>query len=200
MARLPFPENTITGHYGTTSDYRKAHGMQPHSGTDFAPAGSRNGKTVIPAVGSGTIKIVRWSSVLGWNIVQTVWDVKKKKAAYVGYSHLKCNTHGINCKGGHDASEALSLKVGDKVKEGDPIGLMGTTGSASSGVHLHLTISWQEKGIYGVTTDKFDFIEWIKTQAPAPKQTNKKTEAVVLPKVTEAKVIYACPHCKKELK
>lgn len=194
MARLPFPENTITGHYGTISEYRKARGMQPHSGTDFAPAGSNKGKTVIPAVGNGTIKLVRWSNVLGWNVVQTIWDIKKRKAAYVGYSHLKCNKHGINCKGGHDASEAISLKPGDKISEGDAIGVVGNTGSASSGCHLHLTIGWTERAIYGVTSDKFNYIEWLKTQTPKTKQTNKKTEAMVLPKVK------TCPICGQEIK
>ena len=191
MPRLPFPESTITGHYGTISEYRKKHGMQAHSGTDFAPAGSNKGKTIIPAVGKGTIVIAKWSSVLGWNIVQSVWDVKKKKAAYVGYSHLKCNKCGINCKGGHDAALALSLKVGDKINEGDAIGIIGNTGSASSGCHLHLTISWAERGIYGVTADKFDFLEWLKTQA---KQTNTKKEAVVLPAVK------TCKCCGQEIK
>lgn len=194
MPRLPFPESTITGVYGSMSDYRKKHGLQAHSGTDFAPKGSSKGKTPIPAVGSGTIKIAKWSSVLGWNVVQTVWDAKKRKAVFVGYSHLKCNTHGINCKGGHDVSLALSVKVGDKVNEGDTIGIMGTTGSASSGVHLHLTISWKEKGIYGVTSDKFDFVEWLKTQAPEKKQANTKKKTVVLPSVKK------CPTCGQEIK
>lgn len=192
MPRLPFPESTITGHYGTMSEYRKARGMQAHSGTDFAPKGSNKGKTPIPAVANGTIKIAKWSNVLGWNIVQTVWDVKKKKVAYVGYSHLSCNKHGANCKGGHDVSEALSLKVGDKIVEGDVIGICGNTGSASSAPHLHLTIGWTERAIYGVTSDKFDFIEWLKTQAP--KQADKKTEAVVLPKVK------TCKTCGQEIK
>lgn len=189
MPRLPFPESTITGHYGTMSEYRKAHGMQAHSGTDFAPKGSNKGKTPIPAVGNGTIKIAKWSNVLGWNIVQTVWDSKKKKTAFVGYSHLSCNKHGINCKGGHDASEALTLKVGDKVSEGDAIGVLGNTGSASSGCHLHLTIGWTERAIYGATSDKFDFIEWLKTQES--KQTKTK---VAVPTVKK------CPTCGQETK
>lgn len=200
MARLPFPENTITGVYGSMSAYRKQHGLQPHSGTDFAPAGSSKGTTPIPAVAAGTIKIAKWSNVLGWNVVQTVWDASKKKAFYVGYSHLKCNKCGINCKGGHDASLALNVKVGQKVKEGDTIAIMGNTGSASSGVHLHLTASWKETGIYGVTTDKFDYVEWFKAQA-APAAKTGAIEAGAKPATTSAtKVVYACPHCKKELK
>ena len=194
MARLPFPENTITGHYGTMSDFRRKNNMQAHSGTDFAPAGSNKGKTVIPAVASGTIQFIKFSKILGWVVVQRVWDVNKKKAAYVGYCHLKCNKHGINCSSDHDPKLAVSVAEGQKIAEGDAIAYLGNTGSASSGCHLHLTISWKERGVFGVTADKFDFLEWIKTQAPAPKQTNKKTEAVVLPKVK------TCKTCGQELK
>jgi murein DD-endopeptidase MepM/ murein hydrolase activator NlpD len=194
MAKLPFPENTITGVYGSMSDFRRKNKMQAHSGTDFAPTGSSKGKTAIPAVANGTVQFVKWSNILGWVLVQTVWDVKKKKAAYVGYCHLACKKHGINCKGGHDASEAITLKAGDKVAEGDAIGIIGNTGSASSGAHLHLTISWLERGVFGVTADKFDFVEWVKTQAPATKQANKKTETVVLPQVKK------CPTCGQDIK
>ena len=203
MARLPFPESTITGKYGTMSAYRRKHGLQPHSGTDFAPKGSNRGRTPIPAVGKGTVRLVQFSRVLGWVLVQTVWDSNKKKAAFVGYSHLSCKTHGINCKGGHDASSAIDLKVGAKVKEGDTIGIMGNSGSASSGVHLHLTISWKLKGVFGVTSDKFDFVEWVKTQQkPAVKGATKKAPAPAAAKSvkTQVRTVYACPHCKKELK
>lgn len=184
------------------SEFRRKNGLQPHSGTDFAPRGSNKGKTAIPAVGSGTVKVAQWSNVLGWVLVHTVWDVKKKKAVYIGYSHLSCKTHGINCKGGHDVSMALNLKIDDKIKEGDTIGIMGNTGSATSGVHLHLTGSWKVKGIFGVTSDKFDVVEWVETQeVPAAKGATKKAAPAVVKNVKpEVKTVYACPHCKKELK
>ena len=198
MPRLPFPESTITGDFGTMSAYRRKHGLQPHSGTDFAPAGSYKGKTAIPAVGNGTIRFIKYSRILGWVVVQTIWDKNKRKAKYVGYCHLSCNTHGINCSGGHDASLAISLKAGDKVKEGQTIAIMGNTGSATSGVHLHLTLSDKERGVFGVTADKECFVKWVKTQTSEAKQEDKKDKAVV--GSSESKIIYACPHCKKELK
>lgn len=182
MARLPFPESTITGVYGSMSDFRRKNKMQAHSGTDFAPPGSSKGKTAIPAVGAGTVMLVQFSKVLGWVLVQSVYDVKKKKTAYVGYCHLK---------------DEPKLKVGDKLKEGDSIGIMGTTGSASSGIHLHLTISWAVKGVFGMTADKFDFVEWLKTQeAPAAKGAVKTTPA----KPKAAAVKKTCPTCGQETK
>lgn len=182
MARLPFPANSITGVYGSMSDFRRKNKMQAHSGTDFAPAGSSKGKTAIPAVADGTVKLVQWSNVLGWVLVQSVYDVKKKKTAYVGYCHLK---------------EEPTLKVGAKLKEGDSIGIMGTTGSASSGIHLHLTISWAVKGVFGMTADKFDFVEWVKTQE-APATTGKVKTTAVKPKAVAAKK--TCPTCGQETK
>jgi murein DD-endopeptidase MepM/ murein hydrolase activator NlpD len=182
MARLPFPERDITAPYGEMSAYRKSHGMQPHSGTDFAPAGSNRGRTKIPSVGAGTIKLIQWSDVLGWVIVQTVWDIKQNKAIYIGYCHISCNNHGMNCKGPkvHGDHAPVNKKVGSKVKEGQTMAYIGNTGSASSGVHLHLTGSRTLKGVFGVTSAKFDIVEWVKTQevpkkAFKPEPPNQKT-------------------------
>lgn len=189
MARLPFPESTITGVYGSMSEFRRKNGMQAHSGTDFAPAGSNKKKTLIPFVGKGKITLIQWSNVLGWVVEHTVWDAKKKKAAYVGYSHLACAKHGVNCKGGHEASIAIpALEVEQEVQEGATVLEMGNTGSASSAKHLHLTISWKHKGVFGMTADKFDFVEWVKTQATAVKSAVKKTAKK------------ACPTCGQDIK
>lgn len=198
MARLPFPESTITGVYGSMSDFRRKNKMQAHSGTDFAPAGSNRGKTAIPAVADGTIKLIQWSDVLGWVIVQTVYDVKKKKTAFVGYCHLSCGTHGINCKGPKALGEhsPVKKKVGDKLAEGDTVAILGNTGSASSGAHLHLTISWLLKGVFGATSDKFDFVEWVPTQATPTKGAPKT--AAAKPKAPAAKK--TCPTCGQETK
>ena len=203
MARLPFPESTITGVYGSMSDFRRKNGLQAHSGTDFAPSGSSRGKTMIPAVAKGTIKLIQWSNVLGWVIVQTAWDVKTKKTVYIGYSHISCGKHGVNCKGPKVEGDHVPMqkKVGHALKEGDDLAIMGNTGSASSGVHLHLTISHTLKGVFGATSAKFDFVEWVKTQGtPAVKGATKAAPAVEQTVKPEAKIVYACPHCKKELK
>ena len=134
MAILPFPKKDITADYGEMSAFRKARGMQAHSGTDFAPAGSSRGRTKIKSVGAGTIKLIQWSDILGWVIVQTVWDVKKNKAIYVGYSHISCNDHGMNCKGPkvHGDHAPVNKKVGSRVKEGQTMAYMGNTGSGSN--------------------------------------------------------------------
>jgi hypothetical protein len=180
---MPFPEKSITGEYGTMSDFRRKNKMQAHSGTDWAPAGSRNGKTLIPSVASGTIKLVQFSKVLGWVVVQTAAD-KDGKIWYIGYCHLKCNKCGVNCKGGHDSSLAVKVKVGDKVTAGDVThGLtIGNSGSASSGCHLHATLGKTVKAVFGMTKDKFDLKKMIKDNsngAVAPKTPKKVAKAII---------------------
>jgi murein DD-endopeptidase MepM/ murein hydrolase activator NlpD len=180
---MPFPEKAITGEYGTLSAFRRKNKMQPHSGTDWAPSGSNKGKTLIPAVASGTVKLVQFSKVLGWVVVQTAAD-KDGKIWYIGYCHLACKRCGINCSGGHDADLALSVKVGDKVESGDVSHGMaiGNSGSASSGAHLHATASKMLKGVFGATTDKVDLKKLILSNgggAVAPKVDKKTAKAII---------------------
>lgn len=139
--RYPFDWKKITGRFGTLSEYRKANGMQPHSGVDWAmPEG-----TPIPAIANGTIVLQQFSKVLGNVSVQRVMS-KDGELYYVGYCHLR----------------AEGLEVDTKVQEGDTIGFVGNTGSASSGAHLHLTVSKKLKGVFGSTSEKQDPIEFIK--------------------------------------
>ena len=176
--RLPYPDKYITGHYGTLSDFRKARGMQPHSGTDWArPRGTR-----IPAIAKGTIRLIQYSKVLGWVVVQSAMD-KDGKVWYLGYCHM---------------DERPGYKVGDKLVKGQTVGKVGNTGM-SSGPHLHLTASRTLKGVFGVTKSKVDAHKLIleNIKGPEAEQADTKVEKVV--EQVESKIVYACPHCKKEL-
>jgi murein DD-endopeptidase MepM/ murein hydrolase activator NlpD len=186
---LPFPDSQITGHYGTLSEYRRAKGMQPHSGTDWA---AKTG-TLIPAIASGKVALIQWSNVLGWTVVQTATD-NKGQLWYLGYCHLTCSQHGDKCKGDHE-SPLKTTKVGDEVEVGQKYLRIGNTGSASTGAHLHATASKTVKGVFGVTSAKSDLYKLIQANAkgPAPKQTNKKTKPLV------AKV-KTCPTCGQSVK
>ena len=146
--RFPFEPKFITGRFGTLSEFRRARGMQAHSGVDWArPEG-----TPIPALANGTIVLQQFSKVLGNVSVLRVMGLDKK-LYYIGYCHLK----------------AEGLEVGQKVREGDTIGFVGNTGSASSGPHLHLTVSKEVKGVFGPTSIKQDPIEFIKANKKAAK-------------------------------
>jgi murein DD-endopeptidase MepM/ murein hydrolase activator NlpD len=143
--KSPFPDKKITGHYGTMSEFRRKNNMQAHSGTDWAmPDGTK-----IPAIAKGTIKFVGESKILGHVIVQSAMG-KDGKIWFIGYCHLQ---------------KAPTLKVGDKVAQGDVVGLVGNTGSASSGPHLHATLSRQVKGVFGPTASKADLFKAIKENA-----------------------------------
>jgi murein DD-endopeptidase MepM/ murein hydrolase activator NlpD len=139
--RLPFSFKKITGRFGTLSEYRRRNNMQPHSGVDFAmPEG-----TPIPAIANGTVVLNQFSKVLGHVLVQRVMG-KDGLLYFVGYCHLK----------------AEGLKTGTRVKLGESIGLVGNTGSASTGAHLHMTVSKELKGVFGPTSVKIDPIQFIK--------------------------------------
>lgn len=192
---MPFPEKAITGEYGTMSEFRRQRGMQAHSGTDWAPAGSNQGKTAIPAIAAGVIKLIQWSNVLGWVVVQTALD-NKGTLWYIGYAHISCGTHGINCKGPSVGNHMpIKKKVGDKLNAGDTVAIMGNTGSASSGVHLHATASREVKGVFGPTSAKADLKKLIlANQGPAPAKAAASKPAAPAPSPAAApKPVAASP-------
>jgi murein DD-endopeptidase MepM/ murein hydrolase activator NlpD len=177
--RLPYPDKYITGHYGTMSDFRRKNGMQAHSGTDWArPRGTR-----IPAIAKGTIRLIQYSKVLGWVVVQTAMD-KDGKVWYIGYCHM---------------DEKPGYSVGDKLTKSQTVGMVGNSGM-SSGPHLHATASKTLKGVFGATSAKVDLYKLIleNIKGPEAKQENEEVKEVV--EQVESKIVYACPHCKKELK
>jgi murein DD-endopeptidase MepM/ murein hydrolase activator NlpD len=139
--KLPFSFKKITGRFGTLSEYRRKNNMQPHSGLDFAmPEG-----TPIPAIAKGTVVLNQFSKVLGHVLVQRVMG-KDGKIYFVGYCHL----------------QAPGVQAPTKVDEGQIIGRVGNSGSASTGAHLHMTVSKEIKGVFGPTSVKQDPIEFIK--------------------------------------
>lgn len=174
---LPFPDKQLTGHFGKirTINGKKT---QPHRGTDWAVKVG----TPIPAVSAGTVQLVQFSRILGWVLVQSVMGADKK-VMYVGYCHM---------------DNEPKLKVGDKLKMGQTIGLSGNTGM-SSGPHLHATLSPVLKGVFsGTVVDLYKYLSAeIKNGSTGSTATQNSPKAT--PKA-ETKVIYACPHCKKELK
>ena len=181
---MPFPDKFLTSHFGTLSAFRKARNMQPHSGTDWArPIGTR-----IPAIAKGTIRLIQYSKVLGWVVVQTAMD-KDGVVWYLGYCHM---------------DDKPGYEVGAQLLKGQTVGLIGNSG-VSSGPHLHATASRTLKGVFGATAQKVDLYKLIltNTKGAQEKQTDKKAQELVQPETSvrqTATIVYACPHCQKELK
>ena len=134
--RHPFNKKTITSRFGATENRPNAH-----RGLDYAP----RARTPIPSATKGTVKLVQWSDVLGWVLVQSGWDAINKKTVFIGYCHL---------------NEQPTLKVGAKLEIGQTIGRTCNSGSASRGSHLHLTIGPSAKSVFaGVVFDPEKFID-----------------------------------------
>lgn len=170
--RVPFPDKTITGHFGTMSNFRRARGMQAHSGTDWAVRAG----TLIPAISSGTVRLIQFSAVLGWTVVQTAWDQKRNRTKYIGYCHLFCSYHGAECKGPAQGCRTplKATKVGDKVTVGQRYLKVGNSGSATSGAHLHATLGNTVKAVFGATEIKEDLYKFIQEQGVEVCKTCKK--------------------------
>ena len=146
----PFPKSTITSRFGANESFRSS----PHRGTDYAPGA----KALIPAVTDGVVTRIFYSNCLGW-----VCEFKTDDGIYVGHSHLYCNKHdSIDCNGQdhHDGTTCMKkLKVGDRVKQGQPVGRVATSGTCSTGPHLHLTMSKKSDPRYAKTFDAEKFID-----------------------------------------
>ena len=182
---MPFPDKQLTGHFGKirTINGKKTN---PHRGTDWA---AKRG-TPIPAVANGTIRLVQFSEILGWVIVQSVYGADRK-TMYVGYCHMDSEPE---------------LKVGDKVKMGQTIGKIGNTGF-SSGPHLHATLSPTVKGVFsGTVVDLYKYLsDQIKngsTSHTAPQKIAKSTKTETKPAPVQKtgqvskKMEITCPNCK----
>lgn len=112
-----------------------------HRGCDYNgfPAG-----TPLLAVADATVALNQWSDALGHVIVLKV-NRAPQLPFYFGYCHLE---------------SAPKLEVGAKVKIGQTVGHAGTTGSASTGVHLHLTLSLTKLGVFsGAVKDAYSFLK-----------------------------------------
>jgi murein DD-endopeptidase MepM/ murein hydrolase activator NlpD len=104
------------------------------------------------------------------------------KTYFVGYCHLK---------------DEPTLKVDQKIKCGDTIGLVGNTGSASSGPHLHATLSTSPKGVFaGTVLDLYIFLSDLIKKAPQAKPAGQISET----KPKKAAKSKICPTCNQEVK
>ena len=103
----------------------------------------------LKAVKAGAISANYWSDVLGWVVelkVQGPFGSDRKLTnLYFMYCHL---------------DKQSPLEVGTKVKLGQRVGGAGTSGSASSGIHLHFTLSLTSKG--GAIGKVFDPVAYLK--------------------------------------
>jgi transcription antitermination factor NusG len=97
-------------------------GTEMHNGADFTDAQrlERTQDVEIIAIADGTVVEVINGSLIGWTAA----------ISHEGKILSRCQ---------HMKNGSLRVKVGDKIKKGQTIGIMGTTGR-STAIHLHLGI------------------------------------------------------------
>lgn len=150
-----------------------------HRGVDY---NGFKGGTPYYAVNDGVIVENKFSKVLG-NVV-----VLQTGKQFWGYCHL---------------DKPSPLKIGTKVVSGAQIGTAGTTGSASSGVHLHLTLSLLKDGVFGGKVYDADAFlkKAIEGQKAAAAKAAEAPAAPVAPVVAETPAApKVCETCKQEIK
>jgi len=131
----PFKAKYRGDEFGNLAPYRKG---RPHRGQDWSPP---EGST-IPAITDGTIHANGWSDALGWFVVQATTD-----KLFIVYAHL---------------GKQSSRSAGSSIAIGEPIGKVGNTGTATTGPHLHLSISKKNNPItcaYNQLIDPLKHIE-----------------------------------------
>lgn len=185
---LPFPDKELGDEFGLVTEWRKKHGLGPHRGVDWSVAGN----TPIPSPVTGKVALIKWSNVLGWILVLQAATGKH----FIGLCHLSCATHGVNCKGpkeaGGCASPFKTLKKNDPVTAGKAVAKVGNSGSASSGPHLHATLSLTVEGV--IAGKVYDLHAWLKKMIAA------EAKAKPVAATTEPVKAPNCPTCGQEVK
>jgi murein DD-endopeptidase MepM/ murein hydrolase activator NlpD len=135
MARYREPSKNRGSQFGATEGFRNGG---KHGGADWT---TWNGR----AITSGTVTAVYWSDVIGNVVIQTTQDDK-----FLLYAHL---------------AQPSKLKVGTKVVIGlTKIGNMGSTGTASTGPHVHIAMSKKSNPSLAAFADLIDPVKHIKEQ------------------------------------
>lgn len=121
----PFDKKFRGDELGNLAAYRNG---RPHRGQDWHP----KEKSPIPAITGGKVVLNTWTDVLGHILVQATEDGKYM----VLYAHLAAKPEH---------------KLGHILAMGDTVGLVGggkntPSGSASTGAHLHMSVSHASAG------------------------------------------------------
>jgi murein DD-endopeptidase MepM/ murein hydrolase activator NlpD len=113
LLRTPLEFSRISSHFNLKRKHPILGYTRAHKGTDFAaPTG-----TPVKAAGDGVIEMAKWHGGYGRYI-----RIRHDKKYKTGYAHLSRYARGI--------------KTGKKVRQGQTIGYVGTSGR-STGPHLH---------------------------------------------------------------
>lgn len=151
----PYSPSTRGDHWGTLNAARKAMGLGPHRGMDWAP-----GDVEALAIADGVVA-GKWA-LANSRVLGNVLVLRHADGLFSGYCHL---------------ATLPKLAIGAKVSRHGGIGAhLGSTGSAASGRHLHLTLGTNVRSVFeGVTRDPLAWILAHDDAPPAKTVSGRKT-------------------------
>lgn len=127
----------ITSYYGNRQYYYQGKLVKDfHNGIDLVPSPCNN--NYILAFADGVVTSIQKTGVQYGTGCYV--RLKHNNGLYTLYYHLK--------------SGSVCVNVGDKVKKGDKLGIIGTTGQ-STGIHLHFQI---DKGSSNTSINPYDYL------------------------------------------
>ena len=129
----------ITSNYGVKRKY-KVNGKiytDVHAGIDLVPSPSNNDAKIV-SIADGKVVSVRKTGENGGN------------GCYVRIKH----SNGLQTLYYHMKNKSIKVNVGDNVKKGDVLGVIGMTGLAT-GVHLHFQI---DKGSSNTSINPYEYV------------------------------------------
>ena len=128
----------VSSYYGNREYYYQGKLVKDfHHGIDLVPK---------KCIGNEEILAFEDGEVIGVQKIGKQYGV----GCYVRIRH----NNGINTLYFHLKSETICVDVGDKVKKGQKIGIIGTTGH-STGIHLHFQI---DKGNNSTSINPYDYV------------------------------------------
>ncbi|MBA2666096.1 MAG: M23 family metallopeptidase [Trueperaceae bacterium] len=155
-AGITFPvENPrITGAFGATSG---AHynAARRHQGVDVVPYGGATGRAVL-APANGVVHRVYYSHTTGWVVVLAI-----QAPATFWATSLAGQVHTI-AQGetffiGLKHHQRVLVTEGQRVTSGQTIAAIGSTGSTSTGAHVHMELRIGPRWTGGYRLDPLDF-------------------------------------------
>ena len=128
----------VTSYYGNREYYYQGRLIKDfHHGIDLVPKNYKGNEEIIAFEDGVVTSLQKIGKQYGTGCYVRI---KHENGLYTLYYHLK--------------SETICVNVGDKVKKGQKLGIIGTTGQ-STGVHLHFQI---DKGNNSTSINPFDYV------------------------------------------
>lgn len=151
----PCPSAKLTSPFGNRVNPLTGKNNSFHQGIDLA----QKGNVPILASASGTVRYAQWMNSYG-NVVIIRHRINNKNYDTT-YAHLK----------------SFNVKPGQKVEQGQPIGMMGNTGD-STGQHLHFEVNCPEwKSGQPYAKNPLDYISL--SSSPSLNNATSKTQTII---------------------